>query len=367
MKIRKKEKLVISICMILVVCFSLVTATYAWYAGTDPTILDGLNLSLDDKGDLKVEIALESGERMEMNLVDENGATIDMALSKLINIEENKLGPGAFGEVHIFISSRSATYTGYTIKISPNYDLIEDGDEEALTLAKEHICFYAAKTENGYEQLIPYNELISIQNELEDSENPDENIDETVDEAVDEALDGENEPTSKEEEDASDTQEKKEEESTHENVVAVAISVEEGSDVLDNTLENSSNEVTENSVEDNSVENNSVEFTANALEDAVDDTVENEEEEEEKEPEPLIKTLATPVVTADGITGTLASGEETEIILYWYWPYEYDDVPDKTQISAQNEREYDLQDTVIGNYIQSIGFTFVVEGNTDEE
>ncbi len=65
-------------------------------------------------------------------------------------------------------------------------------------------------------------------------------------------------------------------------------------------------------------------------------------------------------------TGEIASGEETEIVLYWYWPYEYDDVPDKTQILAQSEREYDLNDTVIGNYIESIGFTFVVEGNTDE-
>lgn len=65
MKIRKYEKLVISICMLLVVSFALVTATYAWYAGTDPTILDALNLTLDDKGDLKVEIVLESGERMD--------------------------------------------------------------------------------------------------------------------------------------------------------------------------------------------------------------------------------------------------------------------------------------------------------------
>lgn len=241
MKIRKYEKLVISICMLLIVSFALVTATYAWYAGTDPTILDALNLSMDDKGDLKVEIVLESGERMDMSQVDANGASIDLALSKLINIEENKLGPGAFGEVRIYISSRSATYTSYDIKIIPNCELIENGDEDALDLAKEHIRFYATKTDAGYEQLIPYAQIVSGANLMPES------------------------------------------------------------------------------------------------------------------------------VAAEGITGAIVSGEETEVVLYWYWPYEYDDVPDKTQISAQNEREYDLNDTVIGNYIQKIGFTFVVEGNTDEE
>ena len=258
MKIRRLNKLVISICMLIAVSFALVTATYAWYAGTDPTILEALTLTADDKGDLKVEILLESGERMDMSQVDANGASIDLALSKLINIEENKLGPGAFGQVHIFISSRSATYTSYDIKIIPNCDLVENGDEEVLSLAKEHICFYAVKTEEGYEQLIPYAQMTATQDVLE-------------------------------------------EDTTESDVVAVAISVEEDE------------------------------------------------------------------LTADGITGTIEDGEETEVVLYWYWPYEYEDVPDKTKISATNEREYDLQDTVIGNYIQSIGFTFVVEGKTDEE
>lgn len=289
MKIRKYEKLVISICMLLVVSFALVTATYAWYAGTDPTILDALNLTLDDKGDLKVEIVLESGERMDMSQVDASGASIDLALSKIINIEENKLGPGAFGEVHIFVSSRSATYTSYNIKIIPNCDLIEDGDEDALDLAKEHIRFYAAKTDAGYEQLIPYAEMVSGLNLMPESGTKEENT----------------------------------EEIDAESVVAMAISLEESGELIP----------------------------------------QNEDETQES----LIQTKAVPTVTAEGITGVITLGEETEIVLYWYWPYEYDDVPDKTQISAQNEREYDLNDTVIGNYIQSIGFTFVVEGNTDEE
>lgn len=318
MKNHKNTKLIMSICMMIVVCLSLATATYAWYAGTDPTIMENLNLGLDEKGDLKVEIALESGERMEMNLVDENDASIDMALSKLINIEENKLGPGAFGEVHIFITSNSATYTGYTIKITPNCDLIEDGNEEALQLAKEHIRFYAAKTENGYEQLIPYYEMTAIQNVSENNVLLESSMSEDI-----------------------------------ENVTVMTASLEE-------------NLLVDDSLNDEEEEQEETQEVVEVQEEVLGE-VQGEAQEEAQEVEALIKTVAVPTVTAEGITGKIAAGEETEIILYWYWPYEYGDVPDTTAITAQNEREYDLQDTVIGNYIQSIGFTFVVEGNTDEE
>ena len=309
MKSRKYEKLVISICMLIVVSFALVTATYAWYAGGAPTILEALNLTMDDKGDLKAEIVLESGERMDMSQVDESGASIDLALSKLINIEENKLGPGAFGEVHIFVSSNSATYTSYNIKIIPNCDLIENGDEDALMLAKEHIRFYMKKTENGYEELIPYSETLPAQNVLQDSENQE---------------DSENQDNSESSVD------------TNEQNVPIVVA-----EVVETAITEETSEVSE-----------------------VVETVETSETSEAVE---TVTASEKPVVAIEGITGEIASGEEIEVVLYWYWPYEYDDVPDKTQISATGEREYDLQDTVIGNYIQSIGFTFVVEGNTDEE
>ena len=67
-----------------------------------------------------------------------------------------------------------------------------------------------------------------------------------------------------------------------------------------------------------------------------------------------------------GLEGELLADAETEVILYWYWPYEYAEVPNKSNISAKNTREYDLQDTMIGNYIESVGFIFEVEGNVNE-
>lgn len=228
----RRHKLIISASMIIVVCFVLITATYAWFSESDKAAMNGLNLTLDGTGELKVEVkVLPDGTRMEMEKVDENKAVIDMGLSNLANIETNKLGPGAFGEVHFYLTSSSTSYNGYTISVTPTYQMVGSGSAKVLRLAREHIKFYAVKNANGYAQEIPYREA--------------------------------------------DTE-------------------------------------------------------------------------------------------MTGLMGTLNADEETEVILYWYWPYEYADVPNKSNISAKNTREYDLQDTMIGNYIESIGFIFEVEGNVNE-
>lgn len=228
----RKQKLIVSASMIMVVCFVLITATYAWFTKSDKAAMNGLNLTLDGTGVLKVEIqVLPDGTRMEMEKVDESNAVIDMGLSDLANIETNKVGPGAFGEVHFYLTSSSTSYNGYTISVTPTYQMVGTGSSNVLQLAREHIKFYAVKNTNGYAQEIPYREA--------DAE--------------------------------------------------------------------------------------------------------------------MI-----------GLTGSLNADEETEVILYWYWPYEYAEVPNKSNISAKNTREYDLQDTMIGNYIESVGFIFEVEGNVNE-
>ena len=192
MRQSKKVKMLTLISMITVVCVAMFSVTYAWFTESDRASMDGLELTTGSTGELKVEIAVEGGNgRMEMVNVDDSSAVIDMGLQKLANIENNKIGPGAFGEVHFYITSDVTSFNGYTISVTPNHKVVGGKSSEVMKLAKE-------------------------------------------------------------------------------------------------------------------------------------------------------------------------------VILYWYWPYEYGDVPDKTTISAKNTREYDLQDTMIGNYIESIGFTFEVEGNMNE-
>ena len=229
---QKKQKILVLVCMTVLVCFTLVTATYAWFTESDRANLNGLNLATDGTGELKVEIAIEGNEgRMEMAQVDSSSAVINMGLQDLANIEKNKLGPGAFGEVHFYITSDAASFNGYTISVVPNYKVVGGNSAEVIKLAKEHIKFYGTKTNDSYDNEIPYR-------------------------SADEVM--------------------------------------------------------------------------------------------------------------VGLNGKLDEEAETEVILYWYWPYEYQDVPYKTKISAKNTREYDLEDTMIGNYIESIGFTFEVEGNMNE-
>lgn len=229
---QRKQKILVLSCMTVLLCVTLFTATYAWFTESDRASMNGLNLATDGTGELKVEISIEgAGGRMEMAQVDANKAVIDMGLQDLANIEKNKLGPGAFGEVRFYITSDATSFDGYTISVTPNYKVVGGNSAEVIKLAKEHIKFYGVKTNDSYSGEIPYR-------------------------------------------------------------------------------------------------------------------------------------------TADGVMvgfdGKLNAEAETEVILYWYWPYEYQDVPDKTNISAKNTREYDLQDTMIGNYIESIGFTFEVEGNMNE-
>lgn len=97
MKQSKNMKIASLISMMVIVCVAVFSVTYAWFTESDRASMDGLELSTGGTGELKVEIAVEGGDgRLEMAKVDENSAVIDMGLQELANIENNKIGPGAF-------------------------------------------------------------------------------------------------------------------------------------------------------------------------------------------------------------------------------------------------------------------------------
>lgn len=80
-----------------------------------------------------------------------------------------------------------------------------------------------------------------------------------------------------------------------------------------------------------------------------------------------------------GYTGTVESNETEYMSLYWYWPYEYIDIPKCLEIDdtdgkfyeefekyhGKSESEcieiYDWDDTYIGNYVENLIFHFDVE------
>ncbi len=70
--------------------------------------------------------------------------------------------------------------------------------------------------------------------------------------------------------------------------------------------------------------------------------------------------------------GTAATGPlefQTEVMaeIYWVWNYEYSDIPGNEEATKAEIRQYDEEDTMLGNYIDNIWFNIYIEGHTDDD
>ncbi len=77
--------------------------------------------------------------------------------------------------------------------------------------------------------------------------------------------------------------------------------------------------------------------------------------------------------TDDGTaaTGDLVYNTEIKAEIYWAWNYEYTDMPGSEDlpedILREKIREYDEEDTLLGNYIDNIWFDVYITGQTAEK
>ena len=203
------EKTTMSFIMIILICFLIVAGTAASFLLNEPAGVEGLNLKIDDIGMLHVDVKIEpytvnlkqtgtqysdiltnaelinseyavlSGDgqsyditRMSLQLVEtlkEQGENviIDMGQPKLNSIEDEKLGPGAYGEVVFYILSLNEMNTTYSIQIEPVISLIQnrnindDTKEELNELVADHIRFYEQrKTDATNKNVKTYNNRI---------------------------------------------------------------------------------------------------------------------------------------------------------------------------------------------------------------
>lgn len=72
------------------------------------------------------------------------------------------------------------------------------------------------------------------------------------------------------------------------------------------------------------------------------------------------------------MTGPLNFQEEKKVELYWVWNYEYTDIPGNETVGSEAElrqliRQYDEEDTMLGNYIKNIAFHVYITGTIAEE
>lgn len=256
-----KHKKFIFISLVMIALFS--SAIFAWYIINSKASANNLQMSVDSINGLIVKMKVENNaasaeNKVLMEKINLNGQYIDIGLARLSNIEDKKLAPGAFGEIHFYITSVSPYYNAYEIEIEPEYEYI-DGMEDIKSI------------QNGV--------LTPVVTEDELSEIIDEHILYFTKKNVDNAT---------------------------------------GRISYSGRLEYDSL-------------NNSVAFTK----------------------------------------GDLVLNNEKEVVIYWYWPYDYNDIYNYLDLDSplsqngsidENIRNYDLEDTKIGNYLKSITLNFKVKG-----
>lgn len=151
-------KLIFIVAVIILVNGGLV---FAWFFMSDASINE-LEGEVTDLDDIIVKMKVIDDEKnvtkYDMNKINADGKIIDEGLAKLINITEDNIAPGAFGEIYFSITSNSVNFNEATIKITPNPNVIdnlssivklENGEsvpvitEEELTdIIQSHILFF---------------------------------------------------------------------------------------------------------------------------------------------------------------------------------------------------------------------------------
>ncbi len=192
------EKKIMSISMIAVCTFLLVMGTVAWFTRNAPVRLTQMNLRTDSIEVLYVDVKIlpyqvdlnqedtvysemmsnaqlrDSGfaelaedgvhydiTRMSLGLAGAmEDVDIDMGQQELNSIEEDKLGPGAYGQVVFYIKSVNTMATSYRLHIQPELTFAEThvmDDElraELRELAADHIRFYGTREDAGVNSFI---------------------------------------------------------------------------------------------------------------------------------------------------------------------------------------------------------------------
>ena len=118
----KKEDLVTSLIMTTVSILMLVGVTIAWYtAANAQPIVTGMHMQAEEIGG--IEVALVSGGP-DITKLSGDDRYVKIGLEELLNIENNQMAPGAYGEVTFYIRSLNKNVTACQIvpTLVPGYE-----------------------------------------------------------------------------------------------------------------------------------------------------------------------------------------------------------------------------------------------------
>lgn len=157
-----QEKIILSAVMCLLLAVVSVAAAYGWYAVNNSTKAYGLELKAGGTGAIKVAVTPGGEDIMSdsfQKVTTKEGkeaAQVSFPLTEFSNIEENKIAPGAYGEIKFYITALAENVTSYSIKVQLEYEpdvtqLTEEQKEkveEIKEIIEDHITVYKTKTKS---------------------------------------------------------------------------------------------------------------------------------------------------------------------------------------------------------------------------
>lgn len=167
-KFFKKRKNFILI--ILSACTAMAGIAFGWYAVDSLVSADAQAMQVDSIDILTVKVLAEDGnskEKVPLTEVANGSKIIDIGLANLTNVEEGKIAPGAFGEIHFYVTATSPYYNGCRMKIKPTYNFVNNLGtsitiDELKQTVDSHILFFTDKNVDDVTNQVTYSGKISF-------------------------------------------------------------------------------------------------------------------------------------------------------------------------------------------------------------
>lgn len=162
----KKEDLLSTFIMTTVSIVMLVGVTIAWYTAVyaHPTVT-GMNMTAADNGSIKIALKPNGPDLAELeNDAIDNNEFVEIGLEELLNIVNKQMAPGAYGEIHFYLTSlhkdivscQLSPYLipGYEKEFESKYSggvpenatvTINNQEKVILEVLEEHFDFYSDK------------------------------------------------------------------------------------------------------------------------------------------------------------------------------------------------------------------------------
>lgn len=131
---------------------TIISVTIAWFVRMNTASVKGIDANASSSDYIKVALKPDGADVLELIGDD---ALVKINMPEFYDTEANKLAPGVYGEINLYITSLNpgVEKCSLTMDFLPEY-IDNAGEIEISNLLKGHIQFYREKNETGYTGLI---------------------------------------------------------------------------------------------------------------------------------------------------------------------------------------------------------------------